>query len=83
MICHMIAKWEFSFSTGSDLLVTVFVGLISLAAAVLGIVLGTMAMGECKQESNTGGKGLAVGGFVCGIVGVVALAVMVAIGISR
>lgn len=50
--------------------------IVALVLGILGIIFGAMGMKEAKASGT--GKGLAVAGLVCGIIGTVVCAIMFA-----
>jgi hypothetical protein len=60
-------------------LVLALVGLFASPLLVPAIIFGAVAMSQTGKDSSLGGKGLAVAGFVIGIVGVVVWLIVLAV----
>ncbi len=63
---------------GLPLILCWFIGLPCQIAA---IVTGHIALGQIKKDPALGGKGMALGGLICGYLGIVLLAVLLTIGL--
>ncbi|MCK4352223.1 DUF4190 domain-containing protein [candidate division WOR-3 bacterium] len=59
---------------------SILVPFAGFALGILGVVFGIIAKSEIKRsESEIGGEGMAIAGFVCGIVGLVTNGIMIAV----
>lgn len=59
-------------------LVFVWAPFIGFICALLGIIFGGIGMSQTKKNPNLSGRGMAVAGLVCGIIGIVIWVILVA-----
>jgi Domain of unknown function (DUF4190) len=60
-------------------LVFVWAPFLGFVLGILGIIFGGIGMGQTRRDLNLGGRGMAIAGLVCGIIGVAIWIILVAL----
>jgi len=60
-------------------LVLVWAPFVGIILGILGIIFGGIGMGQTRRDPNLGGRGMAIAGLVCGIIGVAIWVILVAL----